>query len=214
MRKIAISDLHGFQNTLDALLDKISYTSKDQLFLLGDFVNKGPYSKEILDYIFQLENDGYQVFCIKGNHDLAFENGKCTKITLQSFGVSAIEEIPVPYISFIKNLPHLRFVDEYIIVHGGINFQKPDPFAPDDEMLTIRDWYKDIDYDLLQDRLILHGHTPVTRNIIQMQLSNLDKWQVMNIDNGCILKGFSGFGGLCAFCLNERWVEFQENVDN
>ena len=68
-RKIAISDIHGCCKTFKALLNKIKFNSNDELYLLGDYIDRGPDSKGVIDYIWQLQKEGYQVNCLRGNHE-------------------------------------------------------------------------------------------------------------------------------------------------
>ena len=55
MRKIVISDIHGCLNSFKALLYKIVYSKRDELYLLGDFIDRGPDSKGVIDYIWKLQ---------------------------------------------------------------------------------------------------------------------------------------------------------------
>ena len=51
MRQIAVSDIHGCLKTFDNLLDKLALTQLDELFILGDYVDRGPDSKGVIDRI-------------------------------------------------------------------------------------------------------------------------------------------------------------------
>ena len=70
MRKIAISDIHGCLKTFKLMVEEqIVLSQKDELYLLGDFVDRGPNSKGVLDYIMSLQEAGYQLHCLRGNHE-------------------------------------------------------------------------------------------------------------------------------------------------
>jgi len=69
MRQIAISDIHGCARTFQALLDKIQLSTNDQLYLLGDYIDRGPDSKGVIDTILGLINAGYRVQTLMGNHE-------------------------------------------------------------------------------------------------------------------------------------------------
>ena len=57
-RRIAIGDIHGCFKTFKSLLEtKINLTKEDQLFLLGDYIDKGKRNKEVLDYIIQVADN-------------------------------------------------------------------------------------------------------------------------------------------------------------
>ena len=69
-KRYSISDIHGCFNTFRHLVEEgIKLTKSDQLFLLGDYVDRGPYSQEVLDYIMHLMDRGYHIFPLRGNHE-------------------------------------------------------------------------------------------------------------------------------------------------
>jgi len=68
-----IGDVQGCYNTLKQLLKKIDFNEdKDQLFFLGDVVNRGKKSLETLRFIYSLKENANMVL---GNHD--FHVGLC-----------------------------------------------------------------------------------------------------------------------------------------
>lgn len=67
-RTLIISDIHGELKLFNKLLKKIKYNAdKDQLILLGDYIDRGPDSKGVLDRVMALKKQGAIV--LKGNHD-------------------------------------------------------------------------------------------------------------------------------------------------
>ena len=68
-RIIAISDIHGNLPYLEGLLDKLRFGGDDILFILGDFVEKGPRSLDTLRYIMAL-SEKYTVHTLCGNCDI------------------------------------------------------------------------------------------------------------------------------------------------
>lgn len=69
MSTYAISDIHGCYDEFMALLRKISLQEEDELILLGDYIDRGPKSYEMLKW---LENVPANVVTLKGNHDDGF----------------------------------------------------------------------------------------------------------------------------------------------
>ncbi|HJL79587.1 MAG TPA: symmetrical bis(5'-nucleosyl)-tetraphosphatase [Gammaproteobacteria bacterium] len=68
MRKIVIGDVQGCLDELKGLLEKIDFvSSSDQLIFLGDLVNRGPKSLEVLEYLYSMD---HCVVNTLGNHDL------------------------------------------------------------------------------------------------------------------------------------------------
>lgn len=231
MRKFAISDIHGCRATFIAMLDRLAFSQGDQLFLLGDYVDRGPDSKGVLDLIFKLINSGYTIHCLRGNHEqlvlraqedqTGLDNWLLTdgKKTMDSFRVDDIRKIPAYYLAFMDSLPLYAEVDGYLLVHAGLNFKLFDPLGDAWSLLTIRHWHEDMRYDWLGERIVLHGHTPITRPTIELLSSELDRYRYLNIDCGCVYadpsfkRDNTGLGYLCAFDMTNREVVFQENVE-
>jgi serine/threonine protein phosphatase 1 len=67
-RTIAIGDIHGCARALDALLAAIGPRPDDVIVTLGDYVNRGPGSRGVLDRLIVLEGQCALV-PILGNHD-------------------------------------------------------------------------------------------------------------------------------------------------
>jgi serine/threonine protein phosphatase 1 len=228
MQKIAISDIHGCNDTFQRLLEKLALTAGDELYLLGDYIDRGPDSKGVLDTIFLLQQQGLAIHCLKGNHeqmmldamdgveddamDHWLVNGGIT--TLESFLVNGKLIVEDKYLQFLSNLEFYYEVDEYILVHAGLNFKVPLPLSEEISMLWIRDWYHNLNRNWLGDRIIIHGHTPIPKEEIQNQFKNLEKLPVLNIDGGCVHKGKRrGVGYLCAFDMTDRKLYFQDNME-
>ncbi len=230
-RQYAVSDIHGCSKTFLALLDQLALSTADTLYILGDYVDRGPDSKRVIDTIFQLQKNGYQVQCLCGNHEelvlqaassnlAGLERWLVTdgKDTMDSFGVDTIAAIPAEYLDWMAALPYYLEVDQYILVHAGLDFSLPDPFQEKKAMCWIRHWYDDIRYDWLRDRIIIHGHTPVFTQTIENQLVHLHKKQYLDIDSGCVFSherfvNKEGLGFLCAFDMQRQTIQFQPNID-
>ena len=231
MRKLAISDIHGCKKTFEALLEKIAFSNGDLLYLLGDYVDRGPDSKGVIDLIWALQQDGYQFECLRGNHEelvLRAASGNFTFLekwlktdgldTMESFGVSQCDQIPTEYLRWMDALPYYLEVDNFLLVHSGLDFSLDDPLSDNREMCWLRNWYHTIRYDWLQNRIIVHGHTPLDVETIENQCINIGASQYLDIDNGCVYADprhwkREGLGNLCAFDLTNRALFFQENLD-
>lgn len=222
MRKIAISDIHGCNSTFEALLQQINFSKEDQLFLLGDYIDRGQFSKQVLDTIFRLKAEGYQLQCLRGNHEemllwalsghsynleTFLRNGG--DVTLASFDVKHPRDIPEQYLNFLENLPLWIEAEEYIFVHAGLHFMPgTSPFEHTDKMLWIRNWYVDLDLEWLGARYIVHGHTPTPHATIQNLFRHFKGLRVINIDAGCVFRQ-AGYGHLCAVDLSNQLLYFE-----
>lgn len=222
--KYAISDIHGCFKTFKALLRKIKFSKKDELYLLGDYIDRGPNSKGVIDHIWHLQSDGYTVHCLKGNHEqmllqsyLNFTAYRSWKQhggfqTMQSFKAESLQEIPKEYLQWMRQLPHYLEVGEYILVHAGFKFDMPNPFDENEAMLWERNWYTRINKHWLGDRIIIHGHTPIKELEMKSQAKSIQKNAYLDIDNGCVFRR-DGMRHLVAFEMTNRELIFQECLD-
>ena len=66
MAKYVMSDIHGHFDMFMELIDKINFSKSDELYILGDVVDRGPHSCKTLLWMMQHDN----IFPIIGNHEL------------------------------------------------------------------------------------------------------------------------------------------------
>lgn len=222
MNRWAISDIHGCAKTLQTLVeDQIQFTAGDELYLLGDYIDRGPNNKEVVDWILQAQNMGYSIYTLKGNHEdmllkamddpethelWAVYNGGIS--TLKSFHIAHASQLPEPYLGFFQNLDPYFSLPHLLLVHAGFNFKSPDPFADTDAMFWIRGY--EIDLHQINNKGIIHGHTPVPFEYIRQSVQNQDL--KIDIDNGCAYPK-PGLEGLVALNLDTFQLLRQENLD-
>jgi serine/threonine protein phosphatase 1 len=222
MARFAISDIHGCLRSFRALLfNKIKLVKGDQLFLLGDYINKGPDSKGVLDLISQLKKDGYQVYCIRGNHDqmlldvwLGNTSGSWLKEaqkinTLKSFRVNTPHDIPAEYISQIASMSLYIELDRYFLVHAGFYLGIHAPFLDEVAMMNI----KKFDYNTqeMKGKQIIHGHIPTQLPEIQALLRK--DGPVKKIDGGCVYYTSKEYGNLVGIDIDSNVLFVQPNED-
>jgi len=227
MRKIVISDIHGCCNTFKKLLHKqVELTLEDELYLLGDYIDRGPSSKQVIDHILQLRKEGFQIHCLRGNHEEMMLNARYGGFkksrhfminggvtTMDSFNADTYEQIDEKYWDFLNSLEYYKMVDNYILVHAGLNFRTASPLSDTENMVWIRAWYDEINHEWLKDRIIVHGHTITSVNLVKLSLERLDILPVIDIDTGCYATAIRGSGHLCALNLGSQELYFQENID-
>ena len=220
-REFAIGDLHGCAKTFQKMLfEELRIEKDDVVYLLGDYVDRGPDSKSVLEMIIYLLDKGYDIRPLMGNHEyMMIEatihdkrihawrlNGGTS--TLASFGVDNPNKIDKEILKFIADLNFYYETEHYILVHAGLNFDISDPF--NDEMMML--WNRDpfVDRNKIGGRKIVCGHTPKPLfNIMQ----SLDEDKIY-LDGGCVYKGrIAGLGYLCALELNTLKLHTIENVD-
>ena len=226
-RIFTISDIHGCAYTFDEMLHKIGLGKDDELYLLGDYIDRGPRSRMVLDNIMKLKADGYKIFCLRGNHEqMMFEAPMSNEYAaiwlrnggtevMQEFGASKFSEIPKHYFDFIDGLEYWFERENLILVHAG--FKVPNdgtnPFELRKNMLWIRRWEEQANVKMwLNGRTVIHGHTPQTEEQIRRRFDRPDLYPILNIDNGCAYN-FDGMRQLCCVELTERQIYFQNNID-
>ncbi|KAB0665710.1 serine/threonine protein phosphatase [Oryzomonas japonica] len=222
-RVFVIGDVHGCARTLRELVIRgVRLTPSDTLYLLGDLIDRGPDSKGVLDFIFELTAAGYNVASVQGNHeemclrapygrpamDMWTSNGGLT--TLASFLADGPGDIPHRYLQYLGSLPPYILLDHFVIVHAGLNFDREPPFGPLDDTEAML-WTRSdvVERQRIGGRRLICGHTMVTRQRLEASLKS-DK---IMLDNGCVTARFPDMGYLAALELNSMRVVFQENID-
>ena len=223
----AITDIHGCAYTFESLLRTVDFTHDDTLFLLGDYMDRGPRSKDVLDTILRLRGDGYTVHCLLGNHDWVMlhaleepntqeaRNWKSRfggRETLRSFGTTSEQGIDARYIDFLRSMDYYWEYKNLILVHAGLNLERENPLTDQEAMLWIRYGDRKVSRGWLADRIIVHGHTPHARRHIQRQVRERGKHPIIGIDNGCVYHRV-GMNHLCALELDTMELVFEPNVD-
>ncbi len=153
MRRLAIGDIHGDLDALLSVLEQVNYDpADDQLFFLGDYIDRHNHSKEVVDLILNLRN----TVCLLGNHDqfmIDYLNQDITEksisdfwwehggnATLDSYGIeskytdnrrfSVNGEIPNEHKRFFLSLESYHITkDNHALVHGGFDLQLKDMSA-------------------------------------------------------------------------------------
>ena len=220
MPNYAISDIHGCSKTFKKLLKKIELSKKDTLFLLGDYINKGPNSFEVIEHIRKLQSKGFDLRCLRGNHEeLLLEDldgitrrQGVSKNLLKSYAILDKSKLPKEHIKWMRDLSYYFEHEHFILVHAGLDFSLKNPLKGKQAMLWEKGWYSGIDKKWLNGRTIIHGHSPSRRQFIKGQLKNPSKAKAINIDNGCALP-YKDFGRLCCFNLDSYELSFQKNKD-
>ncbi len=226
-REIAISDIHGCFLTFIKLLETIKYNpNEDKLYILGDCIDRGPSSKQVLDWIMKKQAEKADILVLRGNHEQlmlrASESPKRYELWMRNGGQQVIDSFEVEnflgidkkYWDFLNALPFYHLTDKYVMVHAGLNFDVENPLEDTEALLWIRRWHDNINKEWLGNRIIIHGHTRVTVSEIEDQFDDLEKDQVINIDGGCYSANYkSDLGNLCAFDLTNNELFFEKNVD-
>jgi len=136
-RIIAIGDIHGCSAALTAVMAAVDPGPADTIVTLGDYVDRGPDSRGVLDQLVVLA-PRCRLVPILGNHDemvldildghrylladwLAFGGDA----TLASYECMLPEDIPPEHIAFLRDCRSWYESDRHIFVHAGYDARKP-----------------------------------------------------------------------------------------
>jgi len=192
----AIGDIHGRVDALEGLLAVIradmgsgADAAQPLLIFLGDYVDRGPTSREVVDLVIKLQADrAFEVIVLKGNHEEAIlrflqepdfgpvwaDYGGLA--TLASYGVNPptgrtdlaawtaasehlAQAMPKAHLDFYRRLDLMTTVGDYAFVHAGVRPGVALSDQTERDLLWIRE-------DFLSapgrfEKIIVHGHTPV-----------------------------------------------------
>jgi serine/threonine protein phosphatase 1 len=221
-RLLAISDIHGCFNTFyELVVNTIGLTRSDKLVLLGDYIDRGPYSREVIDFIIDLRENNFNVVPLAGNHEQmlvdAFRDPHVLPLwlmnsgitTLESLHIRSITDIDAKYISFFTGLSYYEIVRDNIFVHAGFNDLAEDPFSDFDGMI----WQSKTGYSnpVFKGKRIIHGHRPKTIAYVTKMMS--DGSNVIPIDTGCVYDEEDDYGYLSAIEINSMELISIKRVD-
>ncbi|MFN3189863.1 MAG: metallophosphoesterase family protein [Aureliella sp.] len=168
MRTIAIGDIHGCSKALRSLVDTIAPEPEDRLVFLGDYVDRGPDSRGVIDFLLELKEQT-QVVTLLGNHEIMFrgvlrglDSALWLQIggqpTLASYG-GRIENVPDSHVAFLEDCVSYHETEHEIFVHA--NYQEKLPMTEQPEQALFWDHLSDRIPEAHQSgKHVYLGHTP------------------------------------------------------
>jgi serine/threonine protein phosphatase 1 len=222
-RQLVIADIHGCLTTFKHLVEKIVLTTNDQLFLLGDYIDKGKDSVGVLDFLLELKQNNYQIFTLRGNHEQMLLETHHKKYRSQEFLLPLLRKnrgiidenrkILPKYYDFIANMPYYYELDSCFLVHAGFNLEKSNPFIDFESMLWIRDFSVTLEQiiEYFKGKKVIFGHNPIFLQHIQQDIKMLKP--AICLDNGCVFKSKWFLGNLVCLDLGTMELIIQENVE-
>lgn len=194
-RKIyAIGDIHGCAGLLDELLGKIAKDAgglaNARLIFLGDYVDRGPDSKGVLDRLIDLKAAAPATVFLKGNHEavmldfLADPNQMLYWLdwggeeTLLSYGLRGVlqrspedlgeelaEKMPGGHLDFLHSLILTHIEGDYLFVHAGLRPGIALEGQQEEDLLWIRKPFHNAAPEERPSHVVVHGHQPVGRPV-------------------------------------------------
>jgi serine/threonine protein phosphatase 1 len=219
----AVGDIHGRADLLAAIVSEIEKRDgranpPPRIVFLGDLVDRGPQSREVVDAVLELRAAGWcSVEVLKGNHEdmmLKFLDGspigaEWMKLggaaTLRSYGVRApgpldppsdweetrqafADAVPAPHLEFIRSLPHFLERGDYLFVHAGVKPNVPMEMQRSRDLMWIRGEFGRCERP--NEKVVIYGHTVFNEPSIK-------RWKI-GLDTGAY-----GTGVLTAMRLEE-----------
>ena len=188
----AIGDLHGRADLLAELHRLIAIDvarrrqSRRVVVYLGDYIDRGPESRQVLDLLLDQPLAGFEAAHLKGNHEdfmLRFLAGETeygfgwlmngAVETFESYGIAAsrfatvadlddlrrqlIERLPARQRAFLDRLELMHVEGDYAFVHAGIRPGMALDRQRESDLLWIRDAF--LDWTGRHDKVVVHGHS-------------------------------------------------------
>lgn len=205
MRIYAIGDVHGRVDLLNAVFERIDATLKDHpigqsvQILLGDYIDRGPNSREVIDALVARKKE-HAMVCLKGNHESyvvqflsdpsALE--EWTQFggiqTLLSYGVKPStrsdplspedvakafrEALPASHRRFLEGLGLSFTCGDFFFTHAGVRPGIPLGQQREHDLLWIREDFLLHEEDF--EKIIVHGHTPAKEPDVRSNRINID----------------------------------------
>jgi serine/threonine protein phosphatase 1 len=189
-RIYAIGDIHGCAARLEALVARLDIdTQQDRLIFVGDYIDRGPDSKEVVDRILGLRETIDHVICLLGNHEQMFLNyylhGRDLELflanggsdTLASYGLQRSRRdpsfrVPERHLRFYQSLLPCYEAADYIFVHAGLRPGVPLPEQDLNDLLWSRFEFIRSAYDF--GKRVIFGHTPFSVPLVEPNKIGID----------------------------------------
>ncbi len=121
MATYAIGDIQGCYHAFQALLERVGFDkSSDQLWLVGDLINRGSGSLEVLRWCYQHQDN---ITTVLGNHDLhAIVVAHGIRKPHRGDTIQAILDAPdaEALLTWLRHQPLLEANEDYVMVHAGL----------------------------------------------------------------------------------------------
>lgn len=223
LRVYAIGDIHGRDDLLVDLLQRIAADAHARsprhnvLVFLGDYVDRGLQSRQVLDRLTAQPPAGFEAVFLKGNHEAAMLEflrdanfGRTWKYyggleTLHSYGITELtlsdnpddferarqhlqRVLPPAHRHFLETLQPSVEIGDYFFAHAGVAPGISLSRQVEDDLLWIRD--KFLQSDMWFGKMIVHGHTPKEKPVFRHNRIGIDTGAYMtNVLTCLVLEG-------------------------
>jgi serine/threonine protein phosphatase 1 len=209
----AVGDIHGRLDLLQSMLDLIESDASNHaaerrvLVFLGDYVDRGPDSRGVVERLIGGAPQGFEAHFLKGNHeaillDFLAEAWRLDhwllnggEATMRSYGIDTerlarigapaevwrqafAEALPGAHLRFFKNLQLSVSFGDYLFVHAGVRPGIPLNAQSEADLVWIRGPF--LNHAEPFGKIVVHGHTPETEPVIRANRIGIDTGAVFS----------------------------------
>lgn len=165
-RRIMIGDVHGYYDGLMTLLEAIAPNSQDRVYFLGDLIDRGAQSAQVVEFV---QQSSYH--CLLGNHEqmlLDVMNGRASsQVKLAWLHCGGYEtlasykegSIPQHHLEWMQKLPTYVDLGDIWLVHAGVDPTMPLTQQTAEQFCWVREEFHSMRQPYFPDKLIITGHT-------------------------------------------------------
>ena len=138
MRTLAIGDIHGCLAPLKQLWEVINPQPEDRIIFMGDYVDRGPDCKGVIEFLIGLKQQDLNITFLSGNHEEKFALASIDQEelnqwlnfwgggeTLESYGSGGIDDVLESHWEFIRTCKLYVETDTHIFVHANLEADIP-----------------------------------------------------------------------------------------
>src|SRR5579884_3181668 len=198
-RVFAIGDIHGCPQELSAMLRQIDASSADTVIFMGDYVDRGPSARDVIDLLIEFKREHPGAIFLKGNHedmmldflgmggnygDSFLFNGGIATLASYDIGELELEEtrerLPASHLEFLSGLETSYLRPPFFFVHAGVHPERALEEQETEDMLWIRQEFILKPHGV--GHTVIFGHTPM-RDVL------LDLPYKIGLDTGLVYGG-------------------------
>jgi serine/threonine protein phosphatase 1 len=199
---VAIGDVHGRYDLLIPLLaeiDSFALGKPYALVLLGDLIDRGARSAEVVAHVRKLQREHPdRVVCLRGNHEEmllqshadVFAEAQWLRdggsATLASYNIASAADVPDDVVEWMRSLPTFHEDEHRYFVHAGLDPAQPLHRQRDEDRLWMREPFLYMDHDF--GKFVVHGHTPLAWKKGRVPRPD-ERRNRVNIDTGAVFGG-------------------------
>ena len=192
-RRFVIGDIHGCSKALRSLIDAISPTAGDELVFLGDYVDRGPNSRDVIEQLIALQ-ERCRTVMLRGNHEIMLAGvlfrdldptvwlGSGGNATIASYG-GKIQKMPPHHRKFLKSLRPFYETHDTIFVHASYEAHLPMD-RQDESIIYWTHLTSLLPAPHISGKRVIVGHTPQPDGRV------MDEGHLVCIDTHCVGSGF------------------------